>query len=153
LKIVFFGTPEFAIPSIVSIIENGFDVCAVVTQPDKPRGRGNKVIVSAIKKYALEKEILIFQPQSANNIDFLHELQALKPDLFVTCAYGKILPKAILDIPKHGCINIHASLLPAYRGAGPIQWSIINGEKVTGITTMFTDIGLDTGDMLLKQEY
>jgi len=152
LKIVFMGTPEFAIPSLDMLLKEGYDVAAVVTQPDKPKGRGNKMSPPPVKEYAMEHGIEVLQPEKVKTEEFVEKIKAINPDLLVTAAYGKILPKSVLDIPKHGCINVHGSLLPKYRGAAPIQWSIINGEKVTGITTMYTDVGMDTGDMLVKAE-
>ncbi len=152
MKIVFMGTPEFAIPSLDMLLKEGYDVAAVVTQPDKPKGRGNKMSPPPVKEYAMEHGIEVLQPEKVKTEEFVEKIKAINPDLLVTAAYGKILPKSVLDIPKHGCINVHGSLLPKYRGAAPIQWSIINGEKVTGITTMYTDVGMDTGDMLVKAE-
>lgn len=146
------GTPEFAVPSLDMLVKEGYDVAAVVTQPDKPKGRGNKMAASAVKEYAAGKGIPVLQPAKIKTQEFAEELKSLKPDLLVTVAYGKILPDYVLNIPPLGCINVHGSLLPKYRGAAPIQWSVINGEKVTGITTMYTDIGMDTGDMLVKKE-
>lgn len=146
------GTPDFAVPSLKMLIEEGYNVAAVVTQPDKPKGRGKKLAFPPVKEYALQKGINVLQPEKVKTGEFAEELKKINPDLLVTAAYGRILPKEVLDIPKYGCINVHASLLPKYRGAAPIQWAIINGEKVTGVTTMYTDIGMDTGDMLLKEE-
>lgn len=146
------GTPEFAIPSLDMLIKEGYDVVAVVTQPDKPKGRGNKMCPPPVKEYAIEHGIEVLQPDKVKTEEFAEKIREINPDLLITAAYGKILPKSVLDIPKYGCINVHGSLLPKYRGAAPIQWSIINGEKVTGITTMYTDVGMDTGDMLLKAE-
>ncbi len=146
------GTPEFAVPSLDMLLKEGYDVVAVVTQPDKPKGRGNKMALPPVKEYALEHGIDVLQPEKVKTEEFTNIIKDINPDLLVTAAYGKILPKSVLDIPKYGCINVHGSLLPKYRGAAPIQWSVINGEKVTGITTMFTDVGMDTGDMLLKGE-
>ncbi len=154
MKIVFFGTPQFAVPTLQSLIENpGFEVVAVVTQPDKRRGRGSKSIPSPVKKIALEHNIQVWQPKrvkkSPETLESLRETQA---DAFVVVAYGQILSSEILQMPKLGCINVHGSILPQYRGAAPIQWSIYNGDRKTGITTMLMDEGLDTGDMLLKSE-
>ncbi len=146
------GTPEFAVPSLEMLINEGYKVIAVVTQPDKPKGRGKKLAAPPVKEFALEHSIPVLQPEKIKTPEFVEEIRKLAPDLLITAAYGKIISKEMLDIPPLGCINVHGSLLPAYRGAAPIQWSIINGEKVTGITTMFTDVGLDTGDMLLKRE-
>ncbi|MEN2775957.1 methionyl-tRNA formyltransferase [Acetivibrio clariflavus] len=152
MRIVFMGTPEFAIPSLDMLLKEGYDVVAVVTQPDKPKGRGNKMSPPPVKEYAIEHGIEVLQPEKVKTEEFVEKIKEINPDLLVTAAYGKILPKSVLDIPKYGCINVHGSLLPRYRGAAPIQWSIINGEKVTGITTMYTDVGMDTGDMLVKAE-
>jgi len=152
MKIVFMGTPEFAVPSLDILVKEGYDVAAVVTQPDKPKGRGKKLAAPPVKEYALEKGIRVLQPEKVRTPEFVDELRSINPDLLVTVAYGKILPADVLDIPMFGCINVHGSLLPKYRGAAPINWAIINGDRVTGITTMYTDIGMDTGDMLLKSE-
>lgn len=152
MKIVFFGTPEFAVPSLDMLIREGYDVQAVVTQPDKPKGRGNKLAAPPVKEFAIKHGIDVLQPAKIKTTDFIEQVRLLKPDLLVTAAYGKILSKELLEVPVNGCINVHGSLLPAYRGAAPINWAVINGEKITGITTMFTDVGLDTGDMLLRQE-
>ena len=153
MKIVFMGTPDFARESLDAIYNSGNKILAVVTNPDKPKGRGMKMIASPVKEFALEKNLKIYQPiKVRNNIEFIDEIKSLNPDLLCVVAYGKILPKEILDIPKYGAINVHGSLLPKYRGAAPIQWAVLNGDKVTGITTMFMDIGMDTGDMILKEE-
>lgn len=152
MKIVFMGTPEFAIPSLDMLVREGYNVAAVVTQPDKPKGRGNKLTLPPVKMYAVEKNIPVLQPVKVRTGEFAERIRELAPDLLVTAAYGRILPKDVLDIPPLGCINVHGSLLPKYRGAAPIQWAVINGESKTGITTMYTDIGMDTGDMLLKGE-
>lgn len=152
MKIVFMGTPDFAVPSLEMLIKEGYDVIAVVTQPDKPKGRGNKMSAPPVKEFAAEHGITVLQPAKIKTPEFIQEIRDLGPDLLITAAYGKIISKELLDVPTLGCINVHGSLLPAYRGAAPIQWSVINGEKVTGITTMFTDVGVDTGDMLLKRE-
>jgi methionyl-tRNA formyltransferase len=146
------GTPEFAVPSLDMLVKEGHDIAAVVTQPDKPKGRGNKLTSPPVKTYAVEKNILVLQPDRVRTPEFINRVKELKPELFVTAAYGKILPKDLLDIPPKGCINVHGSLLPKYRGAAPIHWAVINGERKTGITTMYTDVGMDTGDMLLKSE-
>lgn len=146
------GTPEFAVPSLDMLVNQGFEIAAVVTQPDKSKGRGKKLSPPAVKEYALSKGIPVIQPTKIKTPEFENQLRELQPDLFVTCAYGRILPENILKIPPFGCINVHGSLLPKYRGAAPLQWAIINGDQVTGITTMFTDIGMDTGDMLEKKE-
>ena len=153
LNIVFMGTPDFAKESLKAIYEAGHNILAVVTNPDKPKGRGMKLIPSPVKEYALEKNLRIYQPLKVrNNIEFLDEIKNLKPDVICVVAYGKILPKELLDIPRLGCINVHGSLLPQYRGAAPIQWAVLNGDKETGITTMYMDVGMDTGDMVLKEK-
>lgn len=153
IKVVFMGTPEFAKESLKSLVESGYNVVACLTNPDKPAGRGMKLKPSAVKEYSLENNIPVYQPTKVrNNIEILEILKSYEPDFIAVVAYGKILPKEILDIPKYGCINVHGSLLPKYRGAAPMQWAIINGEEKTGITTMYMDIGMDTGDMLLKEE-
>lgn len=153
LNIVFMGTPDFAKESLKAIYEAGHNILAVVTNPDKPKGRGMKLIPSPVKEYALEKKLKIYQPLKVrNNIEFLDEIKNLKPDVICVVAYGKILPKELLDIPRLGCINVHGSLLPQYRGAAPIQWAVLNGDKETGITTMYMDVGMDTGDMVLKEK-
>lgn len=151
-KIVFMGTPEFAVPSLERLVSDGHGIAAVITQPDRKRGRGGEVSFSPVKKVALKHGIPVLQPERIRNKEYVVKLQRLEPDLLVTCAYGQILSKAVLDIPKYGCINVHASLLPKYRGAAPIQRAVMNGDKITGITTMMTDIGMDTGDILLKSE-
>ena len=151
LKIVFMGTPDFAVPCLKTLNEN-YEVIAVITQPDRPKGRGQKLMPSPIKEYALEHNLTVLQPEKIKTSETEEQLKKLAPDLIVVVAFGQILSKAILEIPQLGCINVHASLLPKYRGAAPIHWSIINGETKTGITTMYMDVGLDTGDMILKEE-
>ncbi len=147
------GTPDFARESLKAIYEAGHNIIGVVTNVDKPRGRGMKLQPSEVKEYALEKGLNIYQPEKIKkNQEFLEEMENLKPDAICVVAYGKLLPKKILNIPKYGCINVHGSLLPKYRGAAPIQWAVLNGEKVTGVTTMYMDVGMDTGDMILKEE-
>ncbi len=152
MQVIFFGTPQFAVPTLEALIEHpDFAVIAVVTQPDKRRGRGSKTIPSAVKKVAVEHNITVWQPKSVKkNRETLDKLQRARANAFVVVAYGQILSKEILDMPKLGCINVHGSLLPQYRGAAPIQWSIYHGDTETGITTMLMDEGMDTGDMLLK---
>ena len=153
MRIVFMGTPDFAMESLKAIYEAGHDIVGVVTNPDRAKGRGMKLTESPVKEYAKSKNLEIYQPEKIrNNEDFINQIKELKPDLMCVVAYGKILPKEILDIPEKGAINVHASLLPKYRGAAPIQWSIINGDKTTGVTTMYMDTGMDTGDMILQQE-
>lgn len=153
MKIVFMGTPDFAKESLEALYNEKYEILAVVTNPDRPKGRGMKMIASPVKEFALEKGIKIYQPEKVrNNEEFISEIKALKPDVICVVAYGKILPKEILEIPSKGCINVHGSLLPKYRGAAPIQWAVLNGDKKTGVTTMYMDVGMDTGDMILKQE-
>ena len=147
------GTPDFAMESLKAIYEAKFNIVGVVTNPDKPQGRGMKVSYTPVKKYALEKNIPIYQPEHIkNNPEMLKTIKKINPDVICVVAYGKILPKEILDIPRFGAINVHGSLLPKYRGAAPIQWAVRNGDKTTGITTMYMDEGMDTGDMILKKE-
>lgn len=153
LNIVFMGTPDFAEESLKNLVEAEYNIMAVVTNPDKPQGRGMKMVASPVKQYAIEKQIPVYQPEKVrNNVEFINQIKELNPDLICVVAYGKILPQELLDIPKLGCINVHGSLLPKYRGAAPIQWAVLNGDKTTGITTMYMDAGMDTGDMILKQE-
>jgi len=152
MKIVFFGTPEFAVPSLQRlIVQPGFDVLAVVTQPDKRRGRGNQLVPSPVKAIATDHQIPVWQPKSVKrNAETLDHLRAAQADVFVVVAYGQILSQEILDMPRLGCVNAHGSILPQYRGAAPIQWSLYNGDRETGITTMLMDAGMDTGAMLLE---
>ena len=152
MRILFMGTPDFAVPCLERLIADGHEIAGVVTQPDKPKGRGHKLLPPPVKETAMKHGIDIFQPQTLKNEAFLPELTRLQPELIVVVAYGKILPGYVLNFPKYGCINVHASLLPKYRGAGPIQWSIINGETVTGVTTMYMAEELDAGDMILRAE-
>ncbi len=152
MRIVFMGTPDFAAEALKKICEAGHEVAAVISQPDKPKGRGKKIQYTPVKKVAVEAGLPVFQPQKIKDPVFLTELKALNPECIVVAAYGQILPEEILKIPVYGCVNIHASLLPKYRGAAPIHWAVINGEEKTGITIMEMDKGLDTGDMLLKEE-
>jgi methionyl-tRNA formyltransferase len=152
MKIVFMGTPDFAVPCLEKLIETGEDVVGVFTQTDKPVGRKQVLTPSEVKVCAAEHNIPVFQPKTLRDGNALKTLKELNPDLIVVTAYGKILPEEIINFPKYGCINIHASLLPEYRGAAPIQWSIINGDSVTGVTSMQMDVGLDTGDIILQQE-
>ncbi len=153
MKIVFMGTPDFAKESLQAIYNAGHEIIGVVTNPDKPKGRGMKMIASPVKEFAEETNLKIYQPLKVrNNTQFIDEIKSLNPDVICVVAYGKILPKELLDIPKLGCINVHGSLLPKYRGAAPIQWAVLNGDKTTGITTMYMDEGMDTGDMILKEE-
>ena len=153
LNILFMGTPDFAEESLKSIDKAGFNILGVVTNPDKPKGRGMKMVSSPVKEYALEKNIPVYQPiKVRNNPEFIEEVRKMNPDVICVVAYGKILPEELLKIPKLGCVNVHGSLLPKYRGAAPIQWAVLNGDKKTGITTMYMDVGMDTGDMILKKE-
>lgn len=151
MRIVFMGTPEFAVPSLTALLRSDHTVVGVVTQPDKPKGRGQELAASPIKQLAGQHKIATLQPLKMKDPAFLDSLADLKPDLIVVAAFGRILPKVILDLPPRGCINVHASLLPKYRGAGPIQWAIIRGEHETGITTMLMDEGMDTGAILLQE--
>ena len=152
MRIIFMGTPDFAVPCLQSLMDAGHSVCAVFTQPDKPKGRGYAMTPPPVKVLAQKHGIPVFQPGTLRTPQAAEQISGFHPDLIAVVAYGKILPKEILDIPPHGCINVHASLLPKYRGAAPIQWSVINGEPVTGVTTMYMDEGLDTGDILFQQE-
>ncbi len=149
LKIVFMGTPDFA-ATILEEILKVYPVLGVVTQPDKPKGRSKEVTFSPVKELAVKHELPVYQPVKAKEPEFLEQLKELSPDVIVVAAFGQILPKALLEIPKYGCINVHASLLPKYRGAAPIQYSVIDGEKETGITIMYMDVGIDTGDIILQ---
>ena len=149
LNILFMGTPDFAEESLKSLIEANYNIIGVVTNPDKPKGRGMKMVYSPVKEYAIEKNLKVYQPEKVrNNTEFINEIKNLNPDVICVVAYGKILPKEILDIPKYGCINVHASILPKYRGAAPIQWAVLNGDEETGVTTMYMDVGMDTGDII-----
>ena len=153
LNIVFMGTPDFAKESLKELYNEKHNILGVVTKPDRPKGRGMKFMQSPVKQYAIEQGLDVYQPEKIKgNEQFINKMKELKPDVICVVAYGKILPKEILDIPKLGCINLHGSLLPKYRGAAPIQWSIINGDSETGVTTMYMDIGMDTGDMILKRK-
>ena len=153
MKILFMGTPDFAKESLEAIYNKGYEIIGVVTNPDKPKGRGMKMICSPVKEFANEKRLKVYQPEKIkNNVEFIEEIKKLNPEVICVVAYGKILPKEILDIPKFGCINVHASLLPKYRGAAPIQWAVLNGDEETGVTTMYMDIGMDTGDMILTEK-
>ena len=153
MKIVFMGTPDFSKESLEAVYKAGHEIIGVVTNPDRPKGRGMKMVATPVKEFAISKNLEIYQPEKVrNNIEFIDKIKSLEPDVICVVAYGKILPKEILDIPRLGCINVHASLLPKYRGAAPIQWAVINGDKTTGITTMYMDVGMDTGDMILKEE-
>ena len=152
MKILFIGTPDFASTSLKALLDSDMDIVGVVSQPDKPKGRGHKLVPTEVKSVALEAGLKVFQPLTLKDGTFREILDELKPDLIIVVAYGNILPDYIIEYPKYGCVNVHASLLPKYRGSAPIQWAIINGERVTGVTTMKMDSGVDTGDMLLKAE-
>ena len=152
MRIVFMGTPDFAVPSLQALIDAGHDVCAVYTQPDKPQGRKQILTAPPVKTLALEHDIPVFQPNTLKNEVEQARLRELAPEVIIVVAYGKLLPKAVLDIPSHGCINVHGSLLPRWRGAAPIQWAVIAGDEMAGVTTMQMAEGLDTGDMLLTYE-
>jgi methionyl-tRNA formyltransferase len=151
MRIVFMGTPDFAVPSLEALLKSGDQVVGVVTQPDRPKGRGQEVIPSPIKVVCQREGISMLQPLKMKAPDFMATLRQWEPDVIVVTAFGRILPPAILSLPPRGCINVHGSLLPKYRGAGPVQWAVINGERETGITTMMMDEGMDTGDMLLQE--
>ena len=151
IRTVFMGTPEFAIPTLQGLIESGVNLVGVFTQPDRPKGRGKKLTPSPVKELAVKEGIPVFQPMKLRAPEAVEDLRGLRPDLVVVVAYGQILPKSVLEIPRFGCINVHASLLPRYRGAAPINKMIMDGEEVGGVTTMFMDVGLDTGDMLIKK--
>ena len=152
MRVVFMGTPEFAVPSLKALLDAGYGVVGVFTQPDRPVGRGHKLAACPVKKLALERGVPVYQFERLRNEEGLACLRALAPDIVVTAAFGQILSQALLDVPKMGTVNVHASLLPAYRGAAPINWCILNGETKTGVTTMLTDAGVDTGAMLLRRE-
>lgn len=152
MRIIFMGTPDFSVGTLEALVEAGHDVCLVVTQPDKPKGRGKEMQFTPVKEAAVKHGIPVFQPRRVREPECVEELRKYNADVCVVIAFGQILPKEILELTPYGCMNVHASLLPAYRGAAPIQWALISGEKVTGITTMQMDEGLDTGDMLLKVE-
>lgn len=152
MRVVFMGTPDFSVPTLQKLIDEKHEVVAVVTQPDKPKGRGKAVQFTPVKELAVQYDIPVLQPKRIKqNEEFYAQMKELNPDVMVVIAFGQILPKEILDLPKYGCVNVHASLLPKYRGSAPIQWVILDGEKETGITTMMMDVGIDTGDMLLKK--
>lgn len=150
MRVVFMGTPDFAVPSLQLLIDRGEDICAVFTQPDKPKGRGHKLQAPPVKELALQHDIPVYQPTTLRDAEAQKILVDLAPEIIIVAAYGKLLPKSVLDLPKYGCINVHGSLLPKYRGAAPIQWAVLNGEKTAGVTTMYMAEGMDTGDMLLK---
>lgn len=151
MRIIFMGTPDFAVPSLNCLVEAGHEVCGVFTQPDKPKGRGYALTPSPVKVLAQEKGLPVYQPATLRTEEAVELIKSLDPELIVVVAYGKILPKSVLDIPPCGCVNVHGSLLPKYRGAAPIQWSVINGDSYAGVTTMLMAEGIDTGDMLLTE--
>ncbi len=152
MKVIFMGTPDFSVGTLEALVEAGHEVVLAVTQPDKPKGRGKEMQFTPVKECALKYHIPVFQPRRVREAECIDKLREYHADIMVVVAFGQILPKEILEMTPYGCVNVHASLLPKYRGAAPIQWSIIDGEKVTGVTTMQMDEGLDTGDMLLKTE-
>ncbi|MDY3917498.1 MAG: methionyl-tRNA formyltransferase [Candidatus Limivivens sp.] len=150
MKVVFMGTPDFSVGTLEALIASGHEVAAVVTQPDKPKGRGKAMQFTPVKEVAVRENIPVYQPKKVRDPEFIETLKTIGADVIVVVAFGQIIPRAILDMPKYGCVNVHASLLPKYRGAAPIQWAVIEGERESGVTTMQMDAGLDTGDMLLK---
>ena len=152
MRVVFMGTPDFAVGTLKALIDSRHEVVAVVTQPDKPKGRGKAMQFTPVKEVAAEAGIPILQPKKVREAEVIEEIQKFEPEVIVVVAFGQIIPKTILDMPKYGCVNVHASLLPKYRGAAPIQWAVIDGEEKSGVTTMQMDEGLDTGDMLLTEE-
>lgn len=152
MNVIFMGTPDLAATVFESLIDSKYNIIAAVTQPDRPKGRGKKLVYSPVKELALSHEIPVLQPVRARDEDFIEELKGYNPDIIVVAAFGQILPKEILDLPKYGCINVHTSLLPKYRGASPIQWAIMNGDEKTGVTIMHMDVGLDTGDIIIQKE-
>lgn len=151
MKVIFMGTPDFAVPTLEALVKE-HEVLAVVTQPDKPKGRGKKMVYPVVKEKAIEHGIMVYQPDKVRNQDFVEILKSYSPDIMVVVAFGQILSEEVLNIPKFGCINVHGSILPKYRGAAPIQWSIINGEEYGGVTTMYMSKGLDSGDIILSAE-
>ncbi|WP_305117363.1 methionyl-tRNA formyltransferase [Acutalibacter muris] len=152
MRVIFMGTPDFAVPSLQALLDRGDDICAVFTQPDKPKGRGHKLQPPPVKELALRHSLPVLQPDTLRDEAVQESIAELEPDAIIVVAYGKLLPSKVLSVPRLGCINVHGSLLPKYRGAAPIQWAVINGEKTAGVTTMFMAEGMDTGDMLLKSE-
>ncbi len=153
MNLLFMGTPDFAVPALQSLVKAGHTVSGVFCQPDRPKGRGHKLLPPPVKEEAMKRSIPVYQPNSVKNGEALEIIKQHNPDCIVVVAYGKLLPQEILEFPKYGCVNIHASLLPHYRGAAPIQWAVLNGDPVTGVTTMKMDIGMDTGDILLQKEF
>lgn len=152
MRMIFMGTPDFAVPCLQAMIDAGHEICGVFTQPDKPKGRGYTLTPPPVKELAVQHGLSVYQPTTFRTKEAEELVASLRPEIIIVVAYGKLLPKSILDIPPKGCINVHGSLLPKYRGAAPIQWAVINGEKTTGVTTMYMDEGLDTGDILLMEE-
>lgn len=152
MRVIFMGTPDFAVPTLEELYKNGHDIVLVVTQPDKKRDRGKKISFSQVKEKALELGLEVYQPQSINKQESFNKLEKLTPDIIVVAAFGQLISEQVLNLPKYGCVNVHASLLPAYRGAAPINWAVINGENVSGVTTMMMAKGLDSGDILLKKQ-
>ena len=152
MKVIFMGTPDFAVNTLEKIIEAGHEVMLVVTQPDKPKGRGNTMQFPPVKECAVSHGLEVFQPVKIREDASVEYLKKFAPHIIIVANFGQILPKSILDLPKYGCINVHASLLPKYRGAAPIQWAVINGDEITGVTTMRMDVGLDTGDIIAKKQ-
>lgn len=152
MRLLFMGTPEFAVPCLARLIADGYEIAGVFTQPDKPKGRGHKLAPPPVKELALQHNLPVYQPEKLRDGRALEIFRSLKPDLAVVVAYGRILPKELLEVPPFGCINVHGSLLPKYRGAAPIQWSVLNGDPSGGITTMYMAEGLDSGDMILQEE-
>lgn len=151
MRVIFMGSPDFALPCLDQLLASPHEVVAVVTQPDRPKGRGNKLTFTPVKELSMEEGIAVYQPENINHPDFVRQIKALAPDVMVVVAFGQLLKPELLDMPPLGCINVHASLLPKYRGAAPIHWAMINGEKETGVTTMYMDAGMDTGDIILKK--
>ena len=152
MRVIFMGTPDFSVGALKALAENGYEIAGVVTQPDKPRGRGKASAMTPVKEAALELGLTVYQPSRVREQSFMDTVRALNPDVIVVSAFGQIIPKALLELPRYGCVNIHASLLPKYRGAAPIQWAVMDGEPVSGVTIMQMDEDLDTGDMLAKTE-
>ena len=153
MRVVFMGTPDFAVGTLDAIIRAGHKVEAVITQPDKPHGRSGKLVFPPVKEKALEYNIPVYQPVKLRQSDVIDKLKEINPDVIVVVAFGQILPKSVLELPRYGCVNVHASLLPKYRGAAPIQWAVINGDEESGVTTMLMNDGIDTGDMLKVRRY
>lgn len=151
MRIVFMGTPDFAVPSLQRLLDDGYEIAGVFTQPDKPKGRGYKLAPPPVKELALQHQLPVFQPEKMKDGTALGILQELAPELIVVVAFGRLLPKEILELPRYGCVNVHGSLLPKYRGAAPVQWSVLNGDQTAGVTTMYMAEGLDTGDMILSR--